>query len=399
MSFQAELHLKIHQKQTEAARRHEEKLERVRAKAFELSVLRCSAGDDCTEGHEQHVPLLKAYERKKKCEICKVFIVNEVQLQSHLRGKRHRDAVQQANNGRKLSGEEIQSCNLKHIVDARPEDSDPKTVRAKERTKAMRKRSKKIKARMASRTANFERKQPPNQPQAKLDSPNLAKIGKAIRDIEKLLGSQGKSAWQNNSITMLERSLGEVSRALEKNNSRADRDAFFAMKGFPTLNRIFQLVGEQKTSCVIPTRSLISSAKAFGLACHGHQTNTDFVLKSNFLTTVVDVLHDRLLILVPSALLDPSSSEDGGDASAAMSDCGSGAGGNASREPETDALCKALLDMMAQCLEDLATFVQAEGKTVEQSGPDDLNVRVQVGNRILSLIICEPMFDALDNLT
>ena len=41
-------------------------------KAFELSVLRCSAGDDCTDGHEQHVPLLKAYERKKKCEICKV---------------------------------------------------------------------------------------------------------------------------------------------------------------------------------------------------------------------------------------------------------------------------------------------------------------------------------------
>ena len=47
-------------------------------------------------------------------------------------------------------------------------------------------------------------------------------------------------------------------------------------------------------------------------------------------------------------------------------------------EPEVDALCKALLDMMAQCLEDLSRFVLAEGKTVEQSGPDDLNVRVQV---------------------
>ena len=81
-----------------------------------------------------------------------------------------------------------------------------------------------------------------------MDSPNLAKIGKSIRDIEKLLGSQGKSAWQNNSITMLERSLGEISRALEKScNSRADRDAFFAMKGFSALNRIFQLVSEQKT--------------------------------------------------------------------------------------------------------------------------------------------------------
>ena len=53
---------------------------------------------------------------------------------------------------------------------------------------------------------------------------------------------------------------------------------------------------------------MISSAKAFGLACHGHQTNTDFVLKSNFLTTVVDVLHDRLLILVPS---DPSNDDHG----------------------------------------------------------------------------------------
>ena len=107
-----------------------------------------------------------------------VFIVNEVQLQSHLRGKRHCDAVQLANNGRKLSGEEIQSCNLRHIVDAKPEDSDPRTVRAKERTKAMKKRSKKIKARMASRTANFARKlahQPPPSNKPVVDSPNLGR--------------------------------------------------------------------------------------------------------------------------------------------------------------------------------------------------------------------------------
>ena len=54
-------------------------------------------------------------------------------------------------------------------------------------------------------------------------------------------------------------------------------------------------------------------------------------------------------------------------------------------EPEVDALCKALLDMMAQCLEDLSRFVLAEGKTVEQSGPDDLNVRVQVRRVELSI--------------
>ena len=57
-------------------------LPQVRAKAFELSVQRCSADDTQPP---QSVPLLKAYERKKKCEMCAVFIVNEVQLQSHLR--------------------------------------------------------------------------------------------------------------------------------------------------------------------------------------------------------------------------------------------------------------------------------------------------------------------------
>ena len=101
------------------------------------------------------------------------------------------------------------------------------------------------------------------------------------------------------------------------------------------------------------------------------------MVKSNFLTTVVDVLHDRLLILVPSAL-DAAAADGGEDNPDAMSDCSS-VNMKASTEPEVDALCKALLDMMAQCLEDLAKFVKAEGKTVEQSGPDDLNVRVQVG--------------------
>lgn len=360
--LKAELHQKIHLKQTEAARRHEEKLERVRTKAFELSVLKWSADGNVT------VPMLQAFERKKKCDICKVFIVNEVQLQSHLRGRRHCDAVQLANNGRKLSEEEIQSCNLMHIVDARDDDPDPKTVQAKERTKAMKKRSKKIKARMAAKTTNFEKKTI-YPPLAKVDSPNLAKIGKAIRDIEKLLGSQGKGAWQNNSITMLERSLGEISRALEKGKV-ADKDAFYTLKGFATLSKIFQLVSEQKTSCVIPTRSIISCTRAFGLACRNHKLTTGFVLKSNILTTIVDILFDRLLILIPN--VDDCGDNDG------LSDCTTTAGtGSSSNEPDVDPICKVILATLVQILDDLCLFVQTEGKTVEQSGPEDLNVRVQ----------------------
>lgn len=58
-----------------------------------------------------------------------------------------------------LAGEEIQSVNLEHIVDAGADEPDPRTVAAKERAKAMKKRAKKIKAKMAAKTADFERKQ------------------------------------------------------------------------------------------------------------------------------------------------------------------------------------------------------------------------------------------------
>ena len=51
----------------------------------------------------------------------------------------------------------------------------------------MKKRAKKIKTRMSSRAAEFEASL--GQPNAKiLDAPNKAKIGKSIRDIDKLLG-------------------------------------------------------------------------------------------------------------------------------------------------------------------------------------------------------------------
>ena len=93
--------------------------------------------------------LFQAYDPKKKCSICEVLILNEVQLQSHLRGKNHCEKVSLANGGRKMSGDEIQEANLVYIVDAAPTDADPKRLKSIERTKAAKKRVKKIKTRMA----------------------------------------------------------------------------------------------------------------------------------------------------------------------------------------------------------------------------------------------------------
>ena len=48
-----------------------------------------------------------------------------------------------------MSGDEIQEANLVYIVDAAPTDADPKRLKSIERTKAAKKRVKKIKTRMA----------------------------------------------------------------------------------------------------------------------------------------------------------------------------------------------------------------------------------------------------------
>ena len=333
----------------EAAKRHQEKLNIIRHKAFELSVKRCST--------DEGVPMLQAYDPKKKCDICQVLILNEVQLQSHLRGRNHCEKVSQANDGRKMSGEEIQNCNLKYIIDAADDEPDPKRLKSMERTKAMKKRVKKIKTRMAQRAADYQKALVP--PSTKFDAPNKAKIGKSLRDIEKVLSTQGKGAWPNNAVSSLERALGDINRALEK-NAEADRHGFYALGGFAILGRLFGLLLEQKQSCVVPLKTVCLCCKTWRLACAKHSPNTVHVLKANHLTPVVDVLHDRLDVLVPR--LDKGSNET-------LLPAPEG--------PQVDPVACAVMITLAQSLEDLAVEARSSGKTVERSKPEDISVRVQ----------------------
>lgn len=50
----------------------------------------------------------------------------------------------------------------------------------------------------------------------KIDTPDKRRIFKAIKEIEKLFGSQGSGMWPNNAVTMLERNLFEIIRILDK---------------------------------------------------------------------------------------------------------------------------------------------------------------------------------------
>lgn len=50
----------------------------------------------------------------------------------------------------------------------------------------------------------------------KIESPGKGRLFKCLRDVDKLHTSQGVGQWPNNSITLLERNLGEICRILEK---------------------------------------------------------------------------------------------------------------------------------------------------------------------------------------
>lgn len=136
-----ELQKKIQQKQEESARRHEENIELIRQRALEFGMQR-SVGDDIA-------PQLVPYEKKKYCTVCKVLIDSEVFLLSHLRGKPHLDAVKKVQKG----GE----CDENSFIIVAPDEiTEANNRQTQEKLKAVRKRCKKIKAKLNSRYVLFK---------------------------------------------------------------------------------------------------------------------------------------------------------------------------------------------------------------------------------------------------
>ncbi|XP_068081995.1 S phase cyclin A-associated protein in the endoplasmic reticulum [Anabrus simplex] len=302
LATQEELQKKIQQKQEDSARRHEENIEHIRQRALESSIMRCSTDDVA--------PRLAPYDTQKLCQACNVLIGSEVYLLSHLRGKKHQEAVQRLH-GTNLSKEEVTSYNIRHIVDAPADKIDPKIALDKERQKALKKRCKKIRLRMASRGQEYETKREALQ---KVDSPNKGRLQKNLKAVEKLHASQGKGQWPNNAVTGLERSLGEMNRILSKKNS-PDQTAFQALNGFTILSNILGLAMDVPSNMApyLPPKCFVTCCTTYSLACEEHVENCRYVLFSNKVSTILDLLLHRLSVLIPdrSRMLAGSSSAGG----------------------------------------------------------------------------------------
>ncbi|XP_065148190.1 S phase cyclin A-associated protein in the endoplasmic reticulum isoform X4 [Paramisgurnus dabryanus] len=290
-----ELQKKIQMKHDESSRRHMEQIEQRKEKAAELSSGRHANTD--------YAPKLTPYERKKQCSLCNVVITSEVHLFSHIKGKGHQQAVRDSSSiqGRELSDEEVEHLSLKkYIVDIVTDSSVPidNAKDGEERQKA-RKKAKKLRARMNSRAKEYE-----TCMEAKTqvsDSPYKAKLQRSVKDLLKQLQGQDSGQWASNKVSGLDRTLGEISRILEKQNN-ADQVAFQVGGGLSALEQILQVittVSNPTTVPRIPLKSLCTAMNTYYLSCAHCHINCSYVLYSNKITFLMDLLLHQLTLYVP----------------------------------------------------------------------------------------------------
>ncbi|KAJ8252494.1 hypothetical protein COCON_G00218060 [Conger conger] len=290
-----ELQKKIQMKHDESSRRHMEQMEQRKEKAAELSSGRHANTD--------YAPKLTPYERKKQCSLCNVTITSEVHLFSHTKGKRHQQAVREGSSiqGRELSDEEVEHLSLKkYIVDILTDSSIAvETAKDNEERQKARKKAKKLRARMNSRAKEYEASLEARTPVP--DSPYKAKLQRLVKDLGKQLQGQDGGQWAPNKVSGLDRTLGEISRILEKQNN-ADQVAFQVGGGLSALEQILQVVVAATTPATvprIPLKSLCNAVNTFCLACSGCYSNCSYVLFSNKITFLMDLLLHQLMLYVP----------------------------------------------------------------------------------------------------
>uniref|UniRef100_W5JZ29 S-phase cyclin A-associated protein in the ER n=1 Tax=Astyanax mexicanus TaxID=7994 RepID=W5JZ29_ASTMX len=290
-----ELQKKIQMKHDESSRRHMEQIEQRKEKAAELSSGRHANTD--------YAPKLTPYERKKQCSLCSVVITSEVHLFSHTKGKRHQQAVRDSSSiqGRELSDEEVEHLSLKkYIVDIVTDTTvTPESAKDGEERQKARKKAKKLRARMNSRAKEYE-----TSMEAKMqipDSPYKAKLQRLVKDLGKQLQGQDSGQWANNKVSGLDRTLGEISRILEKQNN-ADQVAFQVGGGLSALEQILQVVTAASSPTAvprIPLKSLCAAVNVYYLACSRCYSNCSYVLYSNKIAPLMDLLLHQLTLYVP----------------------------------------------------------------------------------------------------
>ncbi|KAJ7311222.1 hypothetical protein JRQ81_006834 [Phrynocephalus forsythii] len=286
-----ELQKKIQLKHDESIRRHMEQIEQRKEKAAELSSGRHANTD--------YAPKLTPYERKKQCSLCNVLISSEVYLFSHIKGKKHQQTVRENSSiqGRELSDEEVEHLSLKkYIVDIVVESSAPaEPLKDGEERQKTKKKAKKLRARMNSSASRYSG--------LRITKFSLASTCRSSRQFIGLrwLSSSQLQVQDTNKASALDRILGEISRILEKENT-ADQVGFHVAGGFTALEQVLQVATTStnlNTVSRIPLKSLCGAINVYHLVCNHCVENCTYVLFSNKITFLMDLLMHQLTAYVP----------------------------------------------------------------------------------------------------
>uniref|UniRef100_A0A8B9LF70 S-phase cyclin A associated protein in the ER n=1 Tax=Astyanax mexicanus TaxID=7994 RepID=A0A8B9LF70_ASTMX len=188
----------------------------------------------------------------------------------------------------------------KYIVDIVTDTTvTPESAKDGEERQKARKKAKKLRARMNSRAKEYE-----TSMEAKMqipDSPYKAKLQRLVKDLGKQLQGQDSGQWANNKVSGLDRTLGEISRILEKQNN-ADQVAFQVGGGLSALEQILQVVTAASSPTAvprIPLKSLCAAVNVYYLACSRCYSNCSYVLYSNKIAPLMDLLLHQLTLYVP----------------------------------------------------------------------------------------------------
>lgn len=232
--------------------------------------------------------------------LCKVLIGSEVILLSHLRGKKHQDAIRDQNNGNMLANEELESYNLKHIVEAPSEskvESDPALANLeKEKLKAKRKRLKKLKQKLLNKGAKIEEMWKKQVDNSKISSSKV-KLSKIIKDINALNTDDKISGlWPTNMVHSLNRHLNSIDKLLRDS---FDDQAIFAspnVKGIECLEKLLNrlLLGTNEKPASFPDKTFIQILNLYSTICAKNMRLCKYVFETNRLLSLLDCFLHRL---------------------------------------------------------------------------------------------------------
>ncbi|XP_018653682.1 LOW QUALITY PROTEIN: hypothetical protein Smp_198330 [Schistosoma mansoni] len=307
-----QLRSKIQRKQEESERRHQESLREISRKAFEMSILTHTGDDSLT------VPGIEPYPVQKWCKACQVMIISEVQLKSHLHGKRHQNAIMEAAQNRPVGRSELEAFNLSHLVDAPNELPHSQHDTQQERLKLRRKRARKLRQRMNQRGLQFLKEFESNKTPIP-DSPNKLHLLKLIKNARRFLNLPDTGPWVITRVQAMEKCLNGLLRCISNDQSKthpilsdnenqsqsvnlSDQQVCLANGLLSILVNLIGLIREQKPSSkqLVPEKTYRIACCLLQTICTSNIAASIHMLLSNNVSILVDCLVIQFTLSIPN---------------------------------------------------------------------------------------------------